>query len=152
MTHTLSNSNRIALALFLLRLGIFIVLAVWTLDKFMRPEHAAAVFNHYYGLAGLGTTLAYTLATAETILLIAFLLGFMPRLTYGIVLLMHGVSTLASFQQYLHPFENNNLLFFAAWPMLAACFALYILRDFDTWRISTRSLSCLCHCKNKIEK
>jgi hypothetical protein len=26
----------------------------------------------------------------------------------------------------------DNLLFFAAWPMLAACFALYLLRDLDT--------------------
>jgi putative oxidoreductase len=25
-----------------------------------------------------------------------------------------------------------NLLFFAAWPMLAACFALYYLRESDT--------------------
>jgi putative oxidoreductase len=26
----------------------------------------------------------------------------------------------------------DNLLFFAAWPMLAACIALYLLRDQDT--------------------
>lgn len=32
--------------------------------------------------------------------------------------------------QYLDPF--NNLLFFAAWPMLAACFAFYLLRELDT--------------------
>ena len=31
---------------------------------------------------------------------------------------------------YLEPFDH--LLFFAAWPMLAACFALYLLRDDDT--------------------
>jgi putative oxidoreductase len=31
---------------------------------------------------------------------------------------------------YLDPF--SNLLFFAARPMLAACIALYMLRDFDT--------------------
>lgn len=42
------------------------------------------------------------------------------------VLLLHGISTLSSYRQYLDPF--NNLLFFAAWPMLAACFALYLLR------------------------
>lgn len=28
--------------------------------------------------------------------------------------------------------EGPNLLFFAAWPMLAACLALFLLRDEDT--------------------
>lgn len=145
MSYTPKDSNHIPLALFVLRLSIFIVLAMWTLDKFFRPEHAAAVFEHFYGLAGLGITLVYALAVAESILLVGFLLGVAPRLTYGTVFLLHGVSTLASYQQYLHPFESNNLLFFAAWPMLAACFALYILRDLDTWRIS----ACLCNCKKQ---
>ena len=40
------------------------------------------------------------------------------------------------FKQYLAPFEGPNLLFYAAWPMLAACFALYRLRDLDTlWAV-----------------
>jgi len=43
---------------------------------------------------------------------------------------MHTVSTLSSYAQYLDPF--NNLLFFAAWPMLAACVALFLLRGHDT--------------------
>src|SRR6266480_2149730 len=50
----------------------------------------------------------------------------------GVVLLLHAVSTFSSFHQYLHPFEGPNLLFFAAWPMLGACFTLYYLRDLDT--------------------
>ena len=28
--------------------------------------------------------------------------------------------------------EGPNILFFSAWPMLAACVTLYVLRDFDT--------------------
>lgn len=47
-------------------------------------------------------------------------------------------------RQYLHPFEGVNLLLFAAWPMLAACLALYALRDADTltaesWRQTNRT-------------
>lgn len=133
------DSTRIALALLLLRLGVFVVMAMWTLDKFMRPEHAIAVFEHFYGLAGFGITVVYALAIAESILLIGFLLGVAPRLTYGSVLVLHGISTLSAYQQYLHPFDSNNLLFFAAWPMLAACFALYILRDLDIWRFCSYS-------------
>lgn len=136
MSDNSEESNRIALALLLLRIGVFIVMAVWTLDKFIRPEHATAVFEHFYGLDGLGTALVFSLAGLETVLLITFVLGILPRLTYGAVLLLHGVSTLSAYQQYLRPFDSNNLLFFAAWPMLAACFALWSLRDLDTFRIS----------------
>lgn len=64
--------RRIPLALLSLRLGVFLVMLMWTLDKFVAPDHAAGIF------------------------------GF------------------------------DNLLFFAAWPMLAACFSLYLLRDQDT--------------------
>ena len=38
----------------------------------------------------------------------------------------------SSFGRYLDPWTAPNLLFFAAWPMLAAIFALYYLRDLDT--------------------
>jgi len=56
--------------------------------------------------------------------------GFTKRWTCGIVLVLHAVSTLSSFGRYLDPWKN--LLFFAAWPMLAACITLYLLRDEDT--------------------
>ncbi len=61
------------------------------------------------------------------------MLGIAKRWTYGLVLVMHAISTLASFRMYL---GFDNLLFFAAWPMLAACFALYLLRDHDNrWTV-----------------
>ena len=131
------TSSRVPLALFLLRLSIFFVMAMWTIDKFVRPDHAAGVYEHFYGLRGLGFTIMYAIAGAELLLLIAFVLGLARRFTYGMVLLLHGISTLSSYHQYLFPFENKtNLLFFAAWPMLAACFALYYLRDLDTrWHL-----------------
>lgn len=136
MTLKKNDLGQIAISLFLLRISIFVVMAMWTLDKFVRPDHTAAVFEHFYGLAGLSTYVAFGLAFAEAVLLLAFVMGLKPKVTYGAVLLLHAISTLSSYQQYLHPFDGNNLLFFAAWPMLAACFTLYILRDFDTWRIS----------------
>lgn len=136
MTLKKNDLDQIAISLFLLRISIFVVMAMWTLDKFMRPDHTAAIFEHFYGLAGLSANVTFGLAIAEAALLLAFVMGLKPRVTYGAVLLLHGISTLSSYQQYMHPFDSNNLLFFAAWPMLAASFALYILRDFDTWRIS----------------
>ncbi len=73
----------------------------------------------------------YAIGGLEMIILLLFLAGYKKKYTYGAVLLFHTVSTLSSFKQYLAPFEGPGLLFFAAWPMLAACFALFLLRDND---------------------
>ncbi|RLA44013.1 MAG: hypothetical protein DRR06_10735 [Gammaproteobacteria bacterium] len=123
--------HRLPIALLGLRLAIFVVMLAWTIDKFVRPEHAANVYDHFYGLADIGQTIMYGLAGLEMVLLLAFLLGIKRRISYGLVLLLHGVSTVSAWQQYTHPFEGSNLLFFAAWPMLAACLMLYLMRDQD---------------------
>lgn len=122
--------ERLPKALFALRLGVFIVMIMWTLDKFVAPEHAARVWGHFYMIGGLGPTAFYIIGGLQLLLVLAFVAGLYKRLTYGAIFLLHGVSTLSSWRQYLDGFDN--LLFFAAWPMLAACFALYLLRDADT--------------------
>jgi len=127
---TVPDQARISLALLWLRLGVFITMLMWTLDKFVQPEHAARVFENFYGLGGLGENAFLIIGGLELVLIVAFVLGVAKRFTYGAVLLLHLISTLSSYQQYLDPFKN--LLFFAAWPMLAACAALYLLRDLDT--------------------
>lgn len=124
--------NRLPISLLCLRLSVFLVMFMWTLDKFVRPAHAVNVYDNFYGLGGIGHNLMYLLGALELLLLGAFLLGIKRRFSYGLVLLLHGVSTLSSWYQYTHPFGGPNLLFFAAWPMLAACLMLYLMRDEDT--------------------
>lgn len=121
--------ERLPLVLLLLRVGVFVVMFVWTLDKLVHPEHAAKVYAKYYLLEGLAPTAFYAIGIIELVIIAGFLLGFMKRWTYGIVLVLHAISTVSTFGNYLVPF--SNLLYFAAWPMLAACFALYYLRDAD---------------------
>ena len=41
---------RVRLPLLLLRIGVFLVMFMWTLDKFVRPDHAAGVFKKFYQL------------------------------------------------------------------------------------------------------
>lgn len=133
----MTQEQRITWSLLLLRAGVFIVMLFWTLDKFVQPDHSAKVFEGFYGLSGLGSVAFYVIGVLELALILAFVAGLWKRVTYGLVLLLHGVSTLSSFSQYLDPF--NHLLFFAAWPMLAACVALYLLRDMDTrWTLSRK--------------
>jgi hypothetical protein len=126
------ESRRIAIALLVLRLTIFFVMLIWTIDKFVRPAHAGSVYEHFYFLPGFGGTMIFAIGVTELLLLLGFVFGFAPRVTYGLVFLLHAASTFSSFRQYLHPFEESNILFFAAWPMLGACFTLYYLRDLDT--------------------
>lgn len=130
-----SLEQKLPWALLLLRVGILIVMFVWALDKLVNPQHSAAVFAKFYGIDGLSEMLSYALGSLQLILCGAFLAGLWKTITYGLIMLMHAVSTLSSMPQYIDAF--NNLLFFAAWPMLAACIALFILRDYDT-RLSVK--------------
>ena len=114
MSEAVSNDVRTRLqwSLLALRLGVFIVMFVWTLDKFVNPGHSIAIFEKFYSIPGLGETVAYIMGALQ------------------LILVLHGGSTLSALGQYLDAF--NNLLFFAAWPMWAACFVLYFMRDQDT--------------------
>jgi len=124
------EDRRLEWSLLLLRLTVFLVMLMWTLDKFVNPQHAAGVFSNFYGIEGLTAAASYTLGALELIVIVGFVLGLLKAWTYGIVLVLHAISTLSSYAQYFNPFEGN-LLFFAAWPMLAACVALFLLRDQD---------------------
>jgi putative oxidoreductase len=132
MGEIMEKENEIKWSLFFLRVSVFVVMLFWMLDKFVRPEHASVVYEHFYGIGGLSETAFTIIGLLELLLLAAFVSGSFKRLSYGLVLVIHAISTLSSYAQYLDPFKEVNLLFFAAWPMLAACIALYLLRDLDT--------------------
>lgn len=124
MTNTALTRSLLAL-----RLGVFIVMLMWTLDKFFNPDHTGAVFSNFYGIENVPANTFTVLACLQLLVVLAFVSGSFRRLSYGLILIMHGISTLSSWRQYLAPFDH--LLFFAAWPMLAACLALYWLREED---------------------
>jgi uncharacterized membrane protein YkgB len=127
----MTETDRQSLALLLLRISVFIVMLVWTLDKFINPNHAAAVYEKFYLLGGLGKEIMFVAGVIELVILAAFVCGVWKRMSYGAVLAFHTISTLSSYKQYLAPYDGPNILFFAAWPMLAACITLYLLRDRD---------------------
>ena len=128
--------KQLPFALLLLRLGIFSVFLFWALDKLLHPAHAAKVFDTFFGMSGMGENVFYVIGAAQLVLVLAFVAGVLKTWTYGIILALHSVSTLAAFGKYLQPFDN--LLFFAAWPMLAACVTLFLLRDYDILTLARR--------------
>lgn len=129
----LSEQNRLKYALFSLRVSIFVVLLMWTLDKFINPAHALGIFDNFYSISFLNEVGLYGVAAAEMVLIVLFVLGLYKRFSYGVVLVIHGISTISSYKQYFSPFEGPHLLFFAAIPMLAACWALYLMRGDDVF-------------------
>lgn len=129
----MTQQQNLATSLLLLRLSVFVVMLIWTIDKFVNPQHAAAVYEKFYFIPGVGPGALRAIGGLELALLAAFVLGFAKTWTYGLVLGLHAISTLSSFKQYFAPFEGANLLFFAAWPMLAACVALFLLRYEDRY-------------------
>ena len=125
------RDKKLQWSLLFLRLSVFLVMFMWTIDKFINPGHAGKVYEKFYHIAGLEPVAMYAIGAIEIIILLMFLVGYKKKYTYGVVLILHAVSTFSSFKQYLAPFDGPNLLFFAAWPMLAACFTLFLLRDQD---------------------
>ncbi len=123
----------LATTLLLLRLGVALVFFMWTLDKLMNPEHAASVFERYYQMPGLGSALMVGIGIAQLILVLAFATGAFRTVSYGLITVLHTISTASCYQQYMNPWEKPNLLFFAAFPMLAACVGLWLLRKWDVW-------------------
>ncbi len=129
MNNTEAGPRHLSVSLLLLRIGVAVVMGFWTADKIVNPDHAGAVFASFYGLGGIGQQVLLVIGVIQAIIVVAFTLGLFRTITYAAVLAMHSVSTFSSWRQYMEPFDN--LLFLAAWPMLAACLALFLLRRFD---------------------
>lgn len=72
----MTDRDRIATALLALRAGVFIVMLMWTLDKFVNVSHAARVFEGFYGIAGLGQGVMAAIGIAELLLIVAFVVGY----------------------------------------------------------------------------
>lgn len=127
------KATNLQLSLLSLRLGVFIVFFVWTLDKFLDPVHTARVWSHFYKIDDVDNMVSYIVGGIQMAILLAFLCGIKKRLSYGVILIMHTISTVSTWKYLIAPYaEPRDILFMTAIPMLSACFALYMMRDEDT--------------------
>ena len=107
----MSFELRLAFSLFGLRLGVFIVMFVWTIDKFINPEHTAKIFDKFYDIPGLTNWMSYTIGGIQALILLAFAVGFQKHWSYGLVFIMHFISTVSSYQRYLDPWTAPQTYF-----------------------------------------
>jgi len=125
--------NPLPLALLLLRLGVFLVMFVWIVDKFVEPQHASRIMAEFYSIGAVSIAAVYLLATIELVIVLGRIRKKMELRSCALATRCFNPVVL---KKYLSPFEPPNLLFFAAIPMLATCFVLYYLRDVDVlWTI-----------------
>ena len=91
------NTSRLSIALFILRVGLGAFLLLWSIDKLVAPEGAVAIFQFFYHL-GITTKTAYVVGTLELLLSLAIIAGFLKTYSYGLALLFHAITTLATYQ------------------------------------------------------
>ena len=128
----MSADKKFLFSMFFLRVSVFLVILMWTIDKFVNPSHASKIYEKFYAVSGIGASVVNVVGVVELMVLVLFLVGVKKTYTYGAVLALHSASTLSAFGQYFTPFEGSHLLFFAAWPMMAACVMLFLFRKEDT--------------------
>ena len=124
-----------ALAIVRFSLGIFFL--IWGLDKIFHPESTVKIFSHFY-LLDIDVSTARAIGIVEGLWALALTAGLWKTWTYGLAVVLHGISTLSTWEQLLYPFGKNHL-FAAAIPVLGACVLLFMLRDRDTrWSLRNR--------------
>lgn len=124
------NATALSIALFILRIGLGGFLLLWSLDKLVAPEGAMAIYQFFYHVR-ITTEIAYVIGAFEFLLSLAIMAGCLKTYSYGLGLLLHVTSTIASYQQLLNPFAGNHL-YIAAIPVLAGFITLFLIRRQDT--------------------
>ncbi len=119
------------LPLFLTRLSIFYFLLPWQLMRFTKPESVVGIAKKHYKFT-LPESASMITGVLMMILLIAFVVGFKKRITYGLVLVLHALGTLMTLPKLIIGAPDFYILFLAAIPTVFAMVLLYILRDEDT--------------------
>jgi uncharacterized membrane protein YkgB len=124
--------GNLKLGLFILRLSVFIFFAIWAGEKFVRPESTIGIYSHFYLMDGLPVWGAYAIGSVQAIIIAAFMLGIAKFWSYGLLLVMHSLSTLSTWAQLISPYDPGHHLFVAGIPTLGAILFLFLMRDQDT--------------------
>lgn len=120
----------LAVALMLIRLSAAAFFLVWSIEKILMPEKQQGVFEAFY-FSSPPEGVIVALGVVQTLVVLAFAAGLFRFWTYGAAVLMHGASTLSTWERLINPYDGVNHLFWAAVPVLAALIGLFVLRERD---------------------
>jgi len=132
------NTNRIGVALFIMRITAAIFLGLWATLKFHRPEWAENIWKGAYkfehlGLENLSVEVSYGMGVIQLAIVFAFALGLWRFWTYGLMMLMSAAGVIGSLESFLTYFNYPRNLMLTSIPTLGALIALFLLRDLDNF-------------------
>lgn len=128
--------NRLGLCLFFCRVSVFIVFMVWTLNKFIRPEHGVGIMQNFYLMPGLTEALILAFAVFELIMCLLFVTGYLKRISRGFFVFLSFMSIFTP--RALNGMKNgildgwHTIMFFSAFCLLACAVFVYVFREQDT--------------------
>jgi len=137
LEHPAELERRLPLALAILRVTTGVFFLVWALEKLVKPDVTAAIWDKFYGIP-LDVNLSYPIGILNTLMSLALIVGFKRRFTYAYWTLFHFVSVASTWNYLIKPFGGPNHLFLAGVPIVAIMVALYMLRDWDTMTVDGR--------------
>ena len=126
----MTESRKLEIALLSLRLTIGAFFLVWAVQKVLMPEASRRVFETFYFSSPSDLLLVIT-GLVQLAIVFAFMAGALRAWTTGLLLAMHTVSVASTVERLINPYETPNALFWAAVPLLAALFTLFLLRNSD---------------------
>lgn len=103
----MTKDSKLEASLLLMPLAIAAFLLVWAVDKVIAPEHAQAVFSHFY-FSELSRPALKAIGIVQMVVIAAFAVGFARFWTYGAVLVMHTASTTSTYAQLLNPLGRRS--------------------------------------------
>ncbi|MGF1456743.1 MAG: DoxX protein [Alphaproteobacteria bacterium] len=129
---TVTEVKGLKIALLIMRLSFAAFFAVWVIEKFVAPETTQRIWKAFYFVEAIPLEASYVIGAVQAVILIAFVLGIAKLLSTGLLVVMHGLSTLSTWERLIDPYTAVNHLFWAAVPALGLIIALLILREHDT--------------------
>ena len=143
------QSSALRSTLFILRVTLGIFLLQWGIEKIFFTSFSININRVFYGEIVPGTqTVWQIIGVLEVLLAVSIIAGFQQRWTYLIGFIVHGISTVSSWERLINPYATQmismqargpeffpypfNHLFMTAVPVLAAFWLIYRLRESDT--------------------
>src|SRR5947209_205618 len=123
------NKENLAWALLLIRIGLGSFLAMWAVDKIIVPQASLQMFSNLYGL-DVGHSFIMLAGALELVIALFIILGAFKTWSYGLGVLVQGLSTILIYHQLLS-FAGERHLFFSGLPILFVFIALFLVRDLD---------------------
>ncbi|CAN5878172.1 hypothetical protein BH20GEM1_BH20GEM1_05780 [soil metagenome] len=115
----------------ILRIGMGLFLIAWGLDKLLATEGSIGIFSLFYGIDVGGAVLRFA-GAAEVLLGLALAVGVLPLVAAWTQLVVHAISTAASWKQILDPWgildltEGGSHLFLASIVVMAVSVVLVL--------------------------